>query len=89
MTDYKEENDELRREIKRLTHENKALRMTALDEFAKAALTGVFANETHPDFNDPEMVENERKTWYQNVAIHCYRAAEAMVFEGECWKECL
>ena len=40
MTDYKEENDELRREIKRLTQENKALRMTALDEFVKALLCG-------------------------------------------------
>ena len=44
MTDYKEENDELRREIKRLTQENKALRMTALDEFAKAVLCGVVSN---------------------------------------------
>lgn len=40
MTDNTEEIDLLRTHVKRLERENKALRQTLLDDFAKAALIG-------------------------------------------------
>ena len=77
MTDYKEENDELRREIKRLTQENKALRMTALDEFAKAAMHAAVTKCIH-NFK----VEGTEGTvsWFE-ISESCYDAAKQMLYE--------
>ncbi len=74
---------ELEANIKNLRRENEALRKTLLDEFAMCALNGVMAKETHPDFanDDFQEIECAMRYWYQNIAIHSYNMAEAMLEE--------
>ncbi len=56
MSDHTEEIDLLRTHVKRLERENKALRQTLLDDFAKAALIGYGAMERMTLIGDAKFI---------------------------------
>lgn len=63
--------------IRGLENECRALRATLRDNFAAAALQGVFAGTQHLD--DTGALFSFSVDWYNDVASHCYVMADAMV----------